>query len=114
MRKSWGKLIGNYVNVRTNLRGIVLIMDIRHPLTDFDTQMLDWAQQAARPCHILLTKADKLGFGAAKNQLMAVRRSLEIYPQQPTIQLFSALARTGIAEAHAAILAMMGHATEER
>lgn len=109
VRKGWGKLIGTYVDIRTNLRGIVLIMDIRHPLTDFDTQMLEWAQQAARPVHILLTKADKLGFGAAKNQLLAVRRELEAYPQQPTIQLFSSQARMGVAEAHAAILKLMGH-----
>lgn len=109
MRKGWGKLIGTYVDIRTNLRGIVLIMDIRHPLTDFDTQMLEWAQQAARPVHILLTKADKLGFGAAKNQLLAVRRELEVFEQRPTAQLFSSQSRMGIAEAHAAILALMGH-----
>ena len=113
MRKGWGKLIGNYVDVRTNLRGIILIMDIRHPMTDFDTQMLDWSQQAARPVHILLTKADKLGFGAAKNQLLKVRRELEVYEQRPTIQLFSAQARMGLAEAHHAILTLMGHATEQ-
>lgn len=113
MRKGWGQLIGNYVDVRTNLRGIVLIMDIRHPLTDFDTQMLEWAQLAARPVHILLTKADKLGFGAAKNQLLMVRRELEAYPQRPTAQLFSSQARTGIEEAHAAILKLMGHDSSE-
>jgi len=111
MRKGWGQLIGNYVDVRTNLRGIILIMDIRHPLTDFDTQMLDWAQQAARPVHILLTKADKLGFGAAKNQLFKVRKELEAYEQQPTIQLFSAQTRMGLEEAHQALLKLMGHST---
>lgn len=113
MRKGWGKLIGNYVDVRTNLRGIILIMDIRHPLTDFDTQMLDWAQQAARPVHILLTKADKLGFGAAKNQLLKVRRELEVYEQRPTIQLFSSTARMGLEEANQSILKLMGHVQEK-
>jgi len=111
MRKGWGQLIGNYVDVRTNLRGIVLIMDIRHPMTDFDTQMLDWAQQAARPVHILLTKADKLGYGAAKNQLLKVRRELEVYEQRPSIQLFSSQEKTGLEEAINAILTLMGHAT---
>jgi GTP-binding protein len=110
MRKGWGKLIGSYVDVRTNLRGIILIMDIRHPMTDFDLQMLAWAQQAVRPCHILLTKADKLGFGAAKTQLLKVRKELEQYPQRPTVQLFSAHARTGLEEANDAILGLMGHA----
>jgi GTP-binding protein len=108
IRRGWGKLIGSYVDVRTNLRGIILIMDIRHPLTDFDLQMLDWAQTAGRPCHILLTKADKLGYGAAKNVLIKVGKELEQYAQKPTAQLFSAPERIGLKEAHDAILRLMG------
>lgn len=112
MRKSWGKLIGSYVEVRNNLRGIVLIMDIRHPLTDFDQQMLAWAQAAQRPCHILLTKADKLGFGAGKNQLLAVQKELSSLELPPTAQLFSAQARQGVEAAQKTIATMMGLALE--
>lgn len=108
MRKSWGRLIGGYVEVRTNLRGVVLIMDIRHPLTDFDEQMLAWAQSAGRPVHVLLTKADKLGYGAAKNQLLQVRKALATYPQPPTAQVFSAQSRLGLEEAQSAILGLLG------
>jgi GTP-binding protein len=108
IRRGWGKLIGSYVDVRTNLRGIILIMDIRHPLTDFDLQMLDWAQTARRPCHILLTKADKLGYGAAKDVLIKVRKELDQYEQKPTAQLFSAPERIGLKESHDAILRLMG------
>lgn len=108
MRKSWGKLIGSYVEVRNNLRGIVLIMDIRHPLTDFDQQMLAWAQAARRPCHILLTKADKLGFGAAKNQLLKVRKELAHLELSPSVQLFSSQTHMGLDEARATVAAMMG------
>lgn len=112
MRRGWGKLIGSYVEVRTNLRGVVLIMDIRHPLTDFDDQMLAWAQSAGRPCHVLLTKADKLGYGAAKTQLFKVQKALADFPNPPTVQLFSAQSRLGLDEALAAILGLMGHAPE--
>ena len=110
MRRGWGRLIGSYVEVRTNLRGVVLIMDIRHPLTDFDTQLLAWAQASARPCHILLTKADKLGYGAAKNQLLKVRAALaEDYAQPASVQLFSAVSRLGMEEAQQTILRLLGH-----
>lgn len=112
MRRGWGKLIGSYVEVRTNLRGVVLIMDIRHPLTDFDTQLLSWAEASGRPCHILLTKADKLGYGAAKNQMLKVRAALaEDYAQPPSLQLFSSVSRLGMEEAQAEILRLMGHAS---
>ncbi|MGH8456979.1 MAG: ribosome biogenesis GTP-binding protein YihA/YsxC [Stenotrophobium sp.] len=109
IRRSWGQLIGSYVEMRNNLRGIVLIMDIRHPLTEFDQQMLAWAQGAHRPCHILLTKADKLGYGAAKTQLLKVRKELASLPQPPGLQLFSSETKTGLDEAVAAIAALMGH-----
>lgn len=108
MRDSWGKLIGSYVEIRNNLRGIVLIMDIRHPMTDFDDQMLAWAQEARRPCHILLTKADKLGFGAAKNQLLLVRKQVATFELPPSVQLFSSQTKMGVDEARAAIAALMG------
>ena len=108
MRKSWGKLIGSYVEIRNNLRAIVLIMDIRHPLTDFDQQMLAWAQAGGRPVHILLTKADKLGFGAGKNQLLAVQKELSNLAMTPTVQLFSAHNRTGVELAQKTIAGLMG------
>ncbi|MFO6386022.1 YihA family ribosome biogenesis GTP-binding protein, partial [Pseudomonas aeruginosa] len=57
--------------------GVFLMMDIRHPLTDFDRLMLDWAQASQLPIHVLMTKADKLAFGAAKNALLKVRREVQ-------------------------------------
>lgn len=113
VRDSWGRLVGSYVEVRNNLRGIVLIMDIRHPLTDFDEQMLAWAQNAQRPCHILLTKADKLGFGAAKNQLLKVRKEISTLSLPPTLQLFSSETRMGVEEARDTVASMMGLAAAE-
>jgi GTP-binding protein len=98
VRNEWGRLIGRYMEQRANLCGVVLIMDIRHPLTEHDRQMLDWSQARGMPVHCLLTKADKLGFGAAKNTLLAVQRELD-GTAQVSAQLFSSTTRQGLDEA---------------
>ncbi len=94
-RQSWGVLIGDYLERRENLCGVVLIMDIRHPLMPPDQQMLNWAVSRNLPCHLLLTKADKLGFGASKNTLLAVQRAVPAI-DSVSVQLFSAHAGTGL------------------
>ena len=75
-------------------------MDVRHPMTDFDQQLIEWAQFNNKPLHILLTKADKLRFGAAKNTMLTVQRELQAVSIPLTIQLYSALKKTGIDEIH--------------
>lgn len=107
-RRSWGKLVGGYVETRENLRGLILIMDCRHPLTDYDQQMLAWTITAGRSCHILLTKADKLGYGASKNTLLAVRRDLDKLGSSATVQLFSASSHQGLDEARARVGELLG------
>ena len=78
-------------------------MDVRHPLTDFDWQMVEWCQHAQLPLHIILTKADKLNYGAAKNVLLQVQKELKELPMPLTLQLFSSLKKTGIDDIHAAL-----------
>lgn len=99
VRRDWGRLIGGYVESRPNLRALVVIMDIRHPLSVHDRQMLEWSHTRALPCHVLLTKADKLGFGAAKTQLLQVRKTLAEEGVEATVQLFSSTAPMGVDEA---------------
>jgi GTP-binding protein len=101
--QQWRKAIEDYLNRRKSLCGIVLVMDVRHPLTEFDWQMLQWCEHAELPVHILLTKADKLSFGAAKNALLAVRKELGGAPIPLSVQLFSSLKKNGVDEAHAAL-----------
>ncbi|NKF21046.1 ribosome biogenesis GTP-binding protein YihA/YsxC [Solimonas marina] len=96
--RAWGQLIGDYLQGRANLRGIVQIMDIRHPLTDFDVQMLEWSAHRGLRCLVLLTKADKLRFGAAKNTLLKVQRALGELPDVQ-VQLFSSTSRLGLDDA---------------
>jgi GTP-binding protein len=100
VRRHWGQAMAQYLSERRSLRGLILLMDVRHPLTDFDKQMLQWCQHAHMPVHILLTKVDKLKRGAATNTLLKVQKSLEDQPQV-SVQLFSALKHTGVEQARA-------------
>jgi GTP-binding protein len=77
----------------------MLMMDIRHPLRDFDLQMLTWANQASLPVHILLTKSDKLKHGAAKATMLDVQKKLQQEELLATVQLFSSLNKSGRDEA---------------
>lgn len=103
IKLQWHRLMENYLGKRQSLCGIVLVMDVRHPLTDFDWQMIEWTQHSEVPLHILLTKSDKLTFGAAKNTLFQVQKALEGATITVTLQLFSSLKKTGIDEIHTAL-----------
>lgn len=96
IKKQWHLLIEAYLQKRQSLSGIVLVMDIRHPLTEFDWQMLTWCQHANIPNHILLTKADKISHGHAKNTLLSVQKECGVFAQEISLQLFSALKKIGI------------------
>ncbi len=97
-RQQWGKLVESYLRGRRSLAGIVLLMDVRHPLKDQDRELVGWAAALGIPLHVLLTKADKLSRGPAKSTLLAVRRELATVPAT-TVQLFSALSGEGVEEA---------------
>lgn len=95
VKREWTKHLENYLQNRQCLRGLILLMDVRHPLQPFDQQMLGWALQAAMPVHILLTKADKLKRGAAGSALLQVRAQLKANADLVSVQLFSALKNDG-------------------
>lgn len=97
----WERHLNAYLEQRQSLAGLILLMDVRHPLTDYDQKMLGWCQASDLQVHILLTKADKLKRGAAQNSLLKVRRALGPLHANATVQLFSALAGTGLDEARA-------------
>lgn len=96
MRRHWGELLQEYFETRSNLSGLILVADIRRELTDFDRQMLAFAQSVSLPVHVLLTKTDKLKRGKAATALLQVRKALG---QSATAQLFSAHTRQGVEEA---------------
>lgn len=96
VKKQWGKFIESYLAERFTLKGLVLIMDIRHPLREQDEALLNWADKQQLLVHVVLNKADKLKRGAAKNTLLATQRHLSHYASPVTVQTFSALNNTGI------------------
>ena len=95
LKEHWRKVMARYFETRKCLRGVVLVMDIRHPMKDFDQQMLNWCEASAIPCHILLTKADKLKRGPAQSTLLKLRRDL---PAGASAQIFSSSKKTGLDE----------------
>ena len=95
MKKEWQHHMTDYLERREALVGLVLLMDIRHPMKEFDQMMLNWSVSANLPLHILLTKADKLKQGAARQVLNKLRQELARFPLVST-QLFSSLKRTGV------------------
>ena len=97
MKNEWQRQIDEYLQYRESLRGIILLMDIRHPLQDFDRMILQWGKDANMPVHVLLTKADKLKFGAAKKALLETQRAINQH-YDASIQLFSALKKQGLEE----------------
>lgn len=98
VKEDWTKQLERYLQQRESLRGLILLMDVRHPMQPFDAQMLEWAMAAAMPVHILLTKADKLKRGPAKSTLLQVERQLEKFEGLASAQLFSALKHDGHGE----------------
>lgn len=114
LKQHWQRHLEAYLGSRESLVGVFLMMDIRHPLTDFDRMMLDWSIAANMPLHILLTKADKLAYGAAKNALLQIRRTLQTeWGDGVSIQLFSAPKRQGIEEAHTVLARWLDLAMDE-
>lgn len=100
VRRKWQGLLERYLAERPNLVGLVLIMDVRHPLKELDVRMMEWFLPSGRPIHVLLTKSDKLSRGQAAATLQTVRRALrEKMPAgQVSVQLFSSLERSGVEE----------------
>ena len=109
MRRLWGVLLERYLRERIALRGLLLMMDIRHPLTELDQRMLDCCVARALPAHLLLTKTDKLSRGAAKTVLQQVQKTLYSDYPHATAQLFSAQNGQGIDEAHQRLDGWLGY-----
>lgn len=107
-QNNWQKLIGGYLVRRPQLAGLVLIMDIRHPLTPLDWQLLEWFRPSGHPVHILLSKADKLTRNASRAVLASVLRDLKAAGIESTAQIFSSTKREGIEQAEAQIRAWLG------
>jgi GTP-binding protein len=105
MKLAWQANLQDYFENRSSLKGVILLMDVRHPLRPFDELMINWAKQYQMPLHILLTKADKFKRGAANKALQTVRNVIEKEESETmSVQLFSSLKAQGISEAEKVIV----------
>ncbi|WP_010111894.1 ribosome biogenesis GTP-binding protein YihA/YsxC [Acinetobacter sp. P8-3-8] len=98
MKIVWQKELENYLIHRKSLQGLVLLMDIRHPLQHFDVMMLEWAYSRHLFVHVLLTKSDKLNRGPASKVLLDVQQQLRKMKLNFSIQLFSSMNKQGLEE----------------
>lgn len=103
MKVKWQKHLNEYLQQRECLRGLVLLMDIRQPLQEYDQMVIKWANASELPIHILLTKADKLKPNAARNQVFQIKKALLEYGDNVSAQAFSALEKRGIKELEAVL-----------
>lgn len=110
MRAHWRTAIDAYLRERRSLRAVVLIVDSRHPLKEFDRRMLAFCADIGLACHVLLTKADKLSRNQAAAALAALRRDAKANGWPATAQLFSAPAKSGLDEARATLYGLLNAA----
>lgn len=110
IRSQWEGLIGPYLSKREQLAGLVVIMDIRRPLTDLDLRLIDWFRPTGRPIHVLLSKADKLSRQEQTKVLRSVKAELATWGDAElySVQLFSSLKKTGVDEAEGVLAGWLG------
>lgn len=98
-KKKWQDLVSRYLTARQCLKGLVLVMDIRHPLKPMDIQLLDWTTNINLRVHILLTKADKLNKDPANRVLIKTKQALCDETKLISVQLFSSQNSVGAEDA---------------
>ena len=108
MKKKWQKSLGEYLQKREQLRGLVVLMDIRHPFKDLDQELIHWAVSAELPVLALLTKSDKLKSGKRKAQLLMAREAAMAFCGDVTVHTFSSLNKQGLPELEQVLTAWLG------
>lgn len=96
IKRKWQKSLSEYLQKRESLKGLIVLMDIRHPLKDLDQQMIEWAVSVNIPVMLLLTKADKLASGAQKKQVNMVKEAILPFQGDITVAPFSSPKRVGL------------------
>ena len=109
LQAHWQAFLADYFRSREALKGLVVVMDIRHPLKDYDRQLLGYAIENGLPVHAVLTKADKLGRGAGLNILQAVRKDLQAnYGDTVSVQTLSSESKAGVEELRQVVARWLG------
>jgi len=109
VKKKWQRYMTDYLLKRQCLHGLVLVMDIRHPMTDYDKSMISLCHSAGRQLHILLTKSDKVKKGPANATLYKVANELEEMGVTASLQIFSSHNKTGVEDVHTVLDEWLGY-----
>ncbi|WP_371375216.1 ribosome biogenesis GTP-binding protein YihA/YsxC [Thalassotalea aquiviva] len=96
MKVKWQKALAEYLEKRMSLKGIVILMDIRHPLKDLDADLIQWANDCQLPTLVLLTKADKLKPGKRNSEVLQVRKKCNEMHPNIKVHAFSSLTKVGL------------------
>ena len=113
MKKKWQRALGEYLEKRESLQGLVVLMDIRHPLKDLDQDLIEWAADSELPVLVLLTKSDKLSQGKASAEVLKAKKHLASLNADIKVQAFSSLKRTGVDQATNVICTWLAEGVEE-
>ncbi|GEA51263.1 putative GTP-binding protein EngB [Vibrio inusitatus NBRC 102082] len=113
LKKKWQRSLGEYLQRRECLKGLVVLMDIRHPMKDLDQQMIFWAVDSGIPVQVLLTKADKLKSGARKAALFKIRKDAEGFGGDVNVEAFSSLKGIGVDQLRARLDSWFAPAFEQ-
>ncbi|MDN7128020.1 ribosome biogenesis GTP-binding protein YihA/YsxC [Pseudidiomarina terrestris] len=113
VKEKWQLALSEYLQKRESLRGLVLLMDIRHPYRDVDQDLLHWATDCEIPVLVLLTKADKLKPGPRKSTLLKAREAAMVFGGDVTVEMFSSLTKIGLPEAEKKLTEWLTRDTEE-
>ena len=108
MKKKWQKALGEYLEKRDCLKGLVVLMDIRHPLKDLDLDLIEWAVDSEIPVMALLTKSDKLSQGKRSAEVLKVKKVLKALSDDIKVYAFSSLKRTGVEQANSVVCDWFG------
>ena len=112
MKKKWQKALGEYLEKRESLKGLVVLMDIRHPLKDLDMDLIQWAADSELPVLALLTKCDKLSQGKRSAEVLRVKQILDKLDADIRVQAFSSLKYTGSEQASVIICEWLSQADD--
>ena len=102
IKERWEAVTHEYLETRQSLCGVVLMMDVRHPLKDADQEIITWAASSGMPLHVLLTKSDKLKRSGQRQALQTVQAAMKSFAHV-SVQLFSSLERSGVTEVRAVL-----------
>ncbi|MFC0446204.1 ribosome biogenesis GTP-binding protein YihA/YsxC [Pseudidiomarina halophila] len=109
VKEKWQLALSEYLQQRESLRGLVLLMDIRHPYREVDQDLLHWATDCEIPVLVLLTKADKLKPGPRKSTLLKAREAALVFGGDVTVEMFSSLTKLGLAEVETKLSEWLSH-----